>query len=427
MIELKYGKQTLKLSTDCLPLEPRLLSGEDAPAVADGAAAVGRALENPIGSPRLGELVSASDRVVVIVPDLTRAARCDVVLPVLLEELRAAGVSDRAVTILFALGMHSPNSQAEKQQIVGMGVARRVRMVDHDARDPRQNVVVGKTSFGNEIAINRLAVESDKVIVTGTIGFHLFAGFGGGRKGILPGVAGAECTLCNHMLTLTTLGSRWNDAARAGNLEGNPVHLDMAEAADMVKPTFLVNTLVNCEKQIVDVVAGDVHKAFAEGCRLYDGYYRLKTDGKADFVIASCGGYPKDINFIQTHKTIEYAMNVLREGGVMLVLGACSRGLGNKDFLDWFQYGTEEEFAEGLKATYLKGNRNAQTAYRLFWKTRRATIVLFTQLPDSTVQRMGMVPVDKIEDAVTIAREKLGDGFSTHLIPSGAHFLVEAE
>ena len=192
MIELPYGNQTLKFDPGKLPSAPRLVTGQEPPGVPHAAGAVQDALSKPIGSPRLHELVSPKDRVAIVVPDITRTAKCDVVLPQILAELNEAGVSDSAVTLIFALGMHAPNSEAEKQQIVGLDVARRIRMVDHDARDRRQNVVLGKTSFGNEIAVNRLVVESDKVIVTGAIGYHLFAGFGGGRKAILPGVAGAE-------------------------------------------------------------------------------------------------------------------------------------------------------------------------------------------------------------------------------------------
>ena len=427
MIELKYGKQILELDPADLPVPAEILDREEPRPASDGAAVVEEALAHPTGSRRLGELVSSSDRVVIVVPDLTRAARCDVVLPVLVSKLNAAGVSDSSITILFALGTHAPNSKAEKQQIVGRQIASRIRMVDHDAQDPQQNVVLGRTSRGTEVAVNRLVMESDKVVVTGTIGYHLFAGFGGGRKSIFPGVAGAEGILTNHMLPLTTVDRGCHPAVGPGRLDGNPVHLDMVEAADMVEPCFLVNTIVNAKKEPVKVFAGDLHAAFEEGCRFFDEHYCIPTDHKADLVIASCGGYPKDINFIQAHKTIDYAMRALREGGVMLVLGACARGLGNDTFLDWFQYDTEEEFVEGLKATYLKGGKNAQTAYLLYSKTRRATIALLSQLPAAAVQRMGMTPVNRIEEALAIARKQLGEEFSTYVIPNGGYFRVEVE
>ncbi|MEW6359216.1 MAG: nickel-dependent lactate racemase [Planctomycetota bacterium] len=427
MIELNYGKQILKLDPSKLPAPPTILTGNEPPGAPDEAATVREALDHPIGAPRLRDLVASTDRVVIIVPDLTRSAKSDVVLPVLLEDLNAAGVDDSSIAILFALGLHAPNSMAEKQQIVGVRVAHRIQMVDHDARDPRQNVVFGKTSSGVEVAVNRLVAESSKVIVTGTIGYHLFAGFGGGRKGILPGVAGARGILTNHMLPLTTVEKGCHPAARVGNLDGNPTHLDMVEAANMVKPCFLVNTVVNSKQELVKVFAGDIHAAFEEGCRFYDQHYCVRAGCKADLVIVSCGGYPKDINFIQTHKSIDYAFRALRDGGVMLVLGACSRGLGNDRFLDWFRYDTEEKFAKGLKATYRRGGMNAQTAYFLFCKTRRASIVLFSQLPNAAVRRMGMTPVDRIEDALAIAQGKFGPEFSTLVIPHGGYFRVEVE
>ncbi|NOZ19924.1 MAG: nickel-dependent lactate racemase [Planctomycetes bacterium] len=427
MFDLKYGKQLLQLDPGDLPSPPTILNRDEPPGASDEAEAVQDALAHPIGSPHLGELVSPSDRVVIVVPDLTRAAKSNVVLGALLNELHAAGVSDGSITILFALGMHSPNSKAEKQQIVGRAIASRIRLIDHDARDPQQNVVLGKTSYGTEVAVNRVAAESDKVIVTGTIGYHLFAGFGGGRKSIFPGVAGAKGILTNHMLPLTTVETGCHPAVGPGRLDGNPVHLDMVEAANMVKPCFLVNTVVNSKKKLVRVFAGDLHAAFEEGCRFFDRRYCIRTDRKADFVIASCGGYPKDINLIQTHKTIDYAMRAVREGGVLLVLGACARGLGNDTFLDWFRYDTEEEFAKGLKATYLKGGMNAQTAYLLYAKTRQATIVLFSGLPASAVQRMGMIPVNRLDKALGIVRKELGPDFETHILPHGGYFRVEVE
>ena len=190
----------------------------------------------------------------------------------------------------------------------------------------------------------------------------------------------------------------------------------------MAKPTFLLNTVLNSRHEMVGVFAGDCFAAFEAGCAFFDKHYAAPVPQKADLVIVSCGGFPKDINFIQSHKAMEYAMNALRDGGVMIVLAECAAGLGNDSFLDWFRYSTSAEFERGLKETYLQSpNMNAQASYSLFIKTRRATIVLVSKLPDDAVRKMGMTPAPSLEAAVAIAKGKLGGDFRTHVIPAGGY------
>ena len=421
-IKLSYGQQVLPLDVRALPHPPALLSAPDLPADHNPEGAISDALEAPIGTPPLRELVKRGDRVAILVPDLTRLSGADLFMPVLLKVLNSAGVPDKDITVMFTLGLHKPNTPEEKRRIVGAETASRIRMLDNDARDERAQVFIGTTSFKNDVLLNRAAVEADKVILSGTIGYHLFAGFGGGRKALMPGVAFAKTILYNHMLVLTTQASGWNPRAHPGILDGNPTHLDMTEAARMAKPTFLLNTVLNSRHELIAVFAGDCFRAFEAGCAFSDKHYAVPVPRKADLVIVSCGGFPKDINFIQSHKTMEYAMSVLRDGGVMIVLAECAAGLGNESFLDWFRYSTAEEFEQGLKETYLQSpNMNAQTSYSLFIKTRRATIVLVSRLPDDPVRKMGMTPAPSLEAALSIARGKLGGDFCTQVIPAGGY------
>jgi nickel-dependent lactate racemase len=394
--------------------------------VAKPASAVFQALEEPTGAPPLRELAKRGDKVVILVCDLTRATGAEVFMPALLKALNAAGVQDKDVTVIFALGMHKPNTPEEKRRIVGNEVAARVKMVDNDARDEKAHVFLGTTSFKNDVLLNRLAVEADKLILTGAIGYHLFAGFGGGRKALMPGAAFSKTILYNHMLVLTTQKSGWHPAAHAGILKGNPTHMDMTEAARMARPAFLLNTVLNSRHELVKVFAGDCFDTFAKGCEYFDRHYSVPVKGKADLVITSCGGFPKDINFIQSHKTIDYAMSILRDGGVMIALAECGSGLGNDRFLEWFRYSTSAEFERGMKETYLhvRYSMNAQTAYSLFSKTQRATIILVSALPPEAVKKMGMVPAPSFQAALRTAKDKLGEDFSTDIIPSGGYLRV---
>jgi nickel-dependent lactate racemase len=421
IIHLPYGHQMLPLDLRLLRNRPVILAAPDLPAETSPADAILKTLEQPIGAPPLREVVRRGDRVVVLCPDLTRLSGAEVYMPILVNALNSAGVPDKDITILFTLGLHKPNTPEEKRRIVGDEVASRIRMVDSDARDEKAHVFMGATSFRNDVLLNRVAVEADKLILTGTIGYHLFAGFGGGRKAVMPGVAFSKTILYNHMLVLTTQASGWHPRAHAGILEGNPAHLDMTEAARMAKPAFLLNTVLNSRHEMVRAFAGDCFIAFEAGCAFFDKHYAVPIRDKADLVVVSCGGFPKDINFVQSHKTIDYAMRVLRDGGVMIVLAECPAGLGNDAFLDWFRYPTAAEFERGLKESYLqvRGGMNAQTAYSLFCKTQKATIILVSRLPDDAVRKMGMTPAPSLDPALKMAKDKLGADFRTHVIPAG--------
>jgi len=428
VIQLKYGRGVIELDPVLLPAEPIIFSGGDPERVPDEAAAVRKALENPAALDPLSRFVERGDRVLIVVSDITRAAATDVMLPPILDVLGEAGC---VATVMVGLGMHRPSTDEEKRRIVGEGACDRVRILDHDARAPAENLDVGFTSRNNEIRMDKTALQADKLIVTGTIGYHILAGFGGGRKGVMPGIAGRRCILYNHMLPLTTQAVGWNPASRPGNLAGNPVHEDMTEAAlmlDAMSPIFLVNTVLNSKQELAGVFAGDIVKAFEQGCEFFDRHYCLRAEKQVDLLIVSCGGYPKDINFIQSHKSMEYAFPELREGGVMIVLAECCDGLGNEAFLDWFQHETEIEFELSLKKDYLQtDNMNAQTSYLVFRKAQRAAIFLLSTLPDAAVERMGMRPVKSLGAALRSAKDLLGADFTAAVVPAGGYYRIERQ
>ncbi len=256
---------------------------------------------------------------------------------------------------------------------------------------------MGKTSGNIEVSINRRAVEADRLLLTGVIGFHYFAGFGGGRKALLPGIASRQACMASHFSVLNPRpGSGKNPLATTGNLEGNPVHQAMAEACAMVVPDLILNTILSLEKRVIATYAGPWREAHERGCRYYRELFSYPITQKAELVVVSCGGFPKDINLIQAHKSMEYASRALREGCVMILLAECRDGFGHTTFFNWFRYRSLDLFEAALRERY---EINGQTAYSLLQKAQCFKIILVSRLPDHQVEEMGMIPARSLEDA----------------------------
>ena len=386
--------------------------------------AIDTVLEQPIKSPSLGTFLQRGDTVVIVVSDLTRYTGANLFLPQLIRHVSRKGIPDKNVSIVFALGIHRPMNSDEQRRVVGDEIAERFTMENHATKDENHLVALGETGRGTPVSLNRRVAEADKVILTGTIGYHYLAGFGGGRKSIIPGVASYDACVATHLLVLDPTKPGRHPQARAGILRGNPMHEDMMEAFNFLPPVFLFNTVLSADRAILSVAAGNGEAAFYEGCRFVDQYCRVAIDEKADVVIASCGGFPKDINFIQSHKTLEYAMNALRPEGVMILVAACTEGLGHPDFARWLKFQEPSEMEAELRKHF---QINGQTAYATLLKARRARILLLSELPDATVHALSMTPVRSIEEALSEAYRLVGENPSLYVIPHGSMVLPWAK
>ena len=254
-------------------------------------------------------------RVVIVTSDITRYTGSELYLPLLVDELNQRGIPDRDITIIIALGIHRRQTEAEHKKIVG-ALYGRITVLDHDCDDPGKLVSLGTTTNGIDVLINRTAAEADKLILSGTIGFHYFAGFGGGRKALLPGIGGRASCLASHFTVLHPVpGSGRHPLATVGVLDGNPVHQALCEACALAEPDLILNTVLDPGKRIIAVFSGEWDDAHRAGCRFYGEQFTYPLTQQADLVVASCGGYPKDINLIQSHKAMEYASRALKEGG----------------------------------------------------------------------------------------------------------------
>jgi len=353
------------------------------PAIPNPAEAIRVALRNPIGTLPLRELVHPGERVAVIVNDITRLVHSEVFLPVLIDELNSAGIPDGDIFIVFALGIHRRQSPEEQAGIVGEEIANRIALYDHDCYDRDNLVNLGRTSRGNEVWINRKVYEADRVILTGEIIYHMIAGYSGGRKSLVPGVAGAQTITFNHKLIL-------DPRCRTGVLDGNPAHEDLLEACRMFEPDFLLNVVLGPEGKLAHVVAGHYEQAHRVGCQAVDQMYQIPFEEPYDMVLASAGGFPFDIDLRQAHKGLENAAKALRKGGVLICFAECRDGAGHPVFAQWVEnFSNSSEMEKALRSDFVVGGHKAYWIARL---GEQARIVLVSDLPESFVRSCHLEP-----------------------------------
>lgn len=331
-----YGDRILPMTVRAKKIE--VLEAVTPPPITDLRETFRASVEgNAVGSLPLNRLLSAQDEVTIIISDLTRAwMHQDRICPLLVDYLHdTVGMPYENIIFLVALGTHRPQTEAELKRIASGYVCERVRVLNHEADKPLTNV--GTTSRGTEVRVNPLAVGRKVILMGGTV-HHLLAGYGGGRKSILPGIVGERTIKQNHILALHPTEPRSSDAVGCGILTGNPVHEDMMEAAEMIAPVFGINLVVDGNGDHIALPCGDWAKSWEESCRLVDQYNGVSIAQKYDAVVTACGGFPKDINLYQSSKTMINAYQAIREGGTLVFISECREGGGPAAFFDWAKY-----------------------------------------------------------------------------------------
>jgi len=414
-IRCNYGEKFLTLD---LP-QARLVTARQQP-MADPQVLMAAALDAPHNSRRLEEIVRPGEQVVIVTSDITRYTGSPAYLPLLVERLNRAGVNDDDIDIVIALGIHRKQTADEHRQILGP-LYGRIRVSDHDCDDPAQLVDLGFTSSGLPVQVNRAVAEADRVIVTGTVGLHYFAGFGGGRKGLVPGVASRATCLATHFAIFNppAVGGR-HPQAMTGSLDGNPVHAAILEAARMVQPDFLFNTVLAPDKRLVGAFAGELEAAHLAACDLARQVYTVPIEQPAELAVVSCGGHPKDINFIQAHKALDYGVRALIPGGTLILLAACPDGFGNPTFGDWLRYRDLGAFEQALRARY---EINGQTALATLEKAQRYRVILVSGFSAEDTALLGMEKAESLDRALEMAYERLPKTARTVIIPDGGTIL----
>lgn len=415
-IALKYGT----ISVPCHLPGAQLVQMKEIATPEPAHQLVSAALNNPIGTPPLAGIINKGDKVVIVTSDITRYSASEVYLPLVVDELNRCGTPDADISIVIALGIHRRQTAEEHRKILG-SLYGRIAVYDHDCDDPDQLVDLGITDGGIPVQINRRVMAADRVIVTGTIGFHYFAGFGGGRKGLVPGVASRQTCMASHFAVFNPpeVGGK-HPAAVTGVLDGNPVHRNLLQAAQRVEPDFLLNTVLGPNKDIVAVFCGDLAQAHLAGCELVRSLYSVPLAAAADLAVISCGGEPKDINFIQAQKALDYGCRAVKEGGTMIFLAACRDGFGYPTFFDWFRYQDLDKFEAALRADY---QINGQTAHAVLARARRFRILLISEFSREQTAAMGMEKTPDLQAALELVLPTLPSDFSAVVIPDGGTIL----
>jgi len=420
---LTYGKGSVSFKIPASQLVHELL-GCNQPAVPDLQVAYTQALRHPIDSAPLQEMVRPGESVAVTVSDITRGWQRNAdTLPFLLDALNEAGVPDDRVTIIIAVGAHRMNTPQEFIELCGPQVCHRVRVLNHDAWDPANAVHLGRTSRGTPVEASRLALEADRLILTGGVIYHYMVGYGGGRKSVMPGICSNTTIQACHLWSLEPeAGAGRSRLAQSQRTDGNPAHEDMMECAALVRPDFIVNVVPNLDGEICGVYAGNWVSAWRRATQQVDAMYGVEIQEKADIVIATAGGYPKDINLYQTTKTMDNAVQAVKDGGVSVILSECPDIREPLDYFRWFDHPTIEAHDHALRANYTIAGWCALITREY---CRQSPTILLTR-PDNAelARRAGLIPARSIDEALTKAYELCGRrNPSITVMPNGANTL----
>ena len=381
---------------------------------------VERALDNAIGSPSLEELAKDKKNVVIISSDHTRPVPSHVTMPILLRRLREAN-PDIDITILIATGFHRATTHEELVQKYGEKIVNEEKIVVHDSKDDAAMADLGKLPSGGALKINKLAVEADLLIAEGFIESHFFAGFSGGRKSVLPGIASATTVMANHCSEFIA-----SPYARTGILKNNPIHKDMLYAAQQAGLAFILNVVINAEKKVIAAFAGDSEKAHLTGCEYVLKMAEVKAQ-PADIVVTTNGGYPLDQNIYQSVKGMTAAEANCKEGGVIIMVSACNDGHGGQSFYENLR---DVESPRALLDRIAKVPRNETIPDQ--WEMQilarildKFTVIMVTDMcSPEMIKEMHMEHAYTFEEALQRAFELKGKDAGVVVIPDGVSVIV---
>ncbi len=321
----------------------------------------------------------------VVVADKTRLCGYDQYLTVLLDALISHGADADDITIYIAYGTHARQSDAEGRRNYGAAY-QRFHWVHHDCTDAKAFMALGRTQRRTPVRIRRDIKEAGGLITFGAIAHHYFAGFGGGRKLVFPGLGERQAVYANHGLLLDRDKRCLASGCQPGLLDGNPLAEDLAEYESHCPADMAIHGVLDSRGRVCDLLVGSGSKHFRKACARHGSYSEVETDDQYDLVLASCGGFPKDINFIQSHKAVHHAAAFVRDGGRLIVLAQCADQIGSQTFLPWFELGDQDAAFDRLAAQYVG---NGGTALAMMAKLKRIRIGLVTALDQKSADCIG--------------------------------------
>ena len=392
-----------------------VLHGNDALAMQDIRAGLLESLAHPIGSKPLCEEIPAGASVALVVSDMSRFwMRQDLVIPHLVEYLHTAcHVAYEKLTIVVANGTHTGGDEQELRTLVTSNVFDKVRVENHDC-EAKDLVYLGTTAHDTPVWLNKTVATADFVVCLGACTHHIMAGFGGGRKSILPGVSGLQTIRHNHAYSLDPKALRSNPKIGNGVLTGNPLHEDMCEAAAMLPHLFMVNLVMNAQMQLHAIFSGHYLKSWEAGCALVNKIYQVDVPEQADVIVASCGGFPKDISLYQGTKTVDNVEPGLKPGGTLILMLEAPEGGGPEEYFGWCKNLLDGTIERRLREAFTVAGyiffQNCEQA-------QRQKILLYSSIPDELVRPMGM---RSFSDMGALLKEADLAGKSIYVIPNGA-------
>lgn len=402
------GTQSVEVCDDRLA---GILHANEPPPGLTGEDAVRAALDAPIGAPPIEQVVRPNEKIAIVTSDITRPCLTWKILPPLLDRLYAADIKREDITLIFALGCHRRHTPEEQRHLAGERGWKELRCVDSD---PDDCVHLGTTDAGTPVDIFRPVAEADRVICLANIEYHYFAGYSGGAKSIMPGVSTREAIQCNHRMMICP-------EAHAGKLDGNPIREDIEQAGRILGIDYIVNVILDEHKNIIRAVAGDAVKAHRAGCAFLDALYQKPISERADIVLVSQGGAPKDLNLYQTQKALDNAKHAVRDGGVIIVIGSCREGLGEDVFEQWIQEADNpSDLTERVKKHFQLGGHKAAAIAMVL---EHADIYLVSEMPDELVRKCFLTPFSSVQAALDAAYKKLGPTASVLAMPYGGSTL----
>ncbi len=391
------------------------------PGLKDETGEVKRALKNPIGTKRLKEIAKGRKNAVIVVNDITRPTATYKLLPPLIQELKDGGMKEDQIQLLVATGTHRDNTREELEAMLGKDMVQRFKVVNHHCQDDKIMVDLGKTSGGIPVVINRLFWETELKVLTATIAPHQGAGFSGGRKSVLPGIASLATLKQHHGFSMRS------EKPAMGWVEGNKFHENALEASKMAKADFILNTVQNDRKEITQVVAGDVEQAWLEGVKASREIFEVTVPRPADIVITTPGGFPKDIDLYQSQKSMASAELVVKEGGTVILLAECQDGAGARGFYEWMSAATcpQEVIDRFIREGYSIGASKAWLFSRCL---KRSDLILVSRHIDSkTLKDMFTQRADTAEEAIGMALDKQGENAQIILLKNGSDMIPRFE
>lgn len=417
--QFRYGNTTVTL-----PIEENqvigVIEGNETPVLDDIEGELYKVLDNPIESAPLSEVASKASSIAIIVSDMTRFwMRQDIIVPLLVGYLvEKCGRKYEDLEIIIATGTHVGGSEEELRTLVTSDIYDKVKTVNHDCRTD-DLVYLGTTSYGTPVKVNKDAADADLVICLGAATYHVMAGFGGGRKSILPGISSLETIKHNHAYSLAPDKFITNPEIGNGVLDGNPLNEDMLEAAAMMKNLFMVTLVTDTEFRLSSIFAGHWRKSWEAACEEVRRIYRVPVKEKADVVITSCGGFPKDESLYQGTKAVDNVISALKDGGTLVLLLEGRNGGGSPDYFDWIKPLVNGTFEKELRENFTVGG------YIFFLNCEQAArfnILMYSSIPAETVAPMGIKSYDNLDKLMEDAHL---EGKSIYVIPTGSTVLPD--